>query len=116
FSAISVFGERIGVAFQLIDDVIDITDAAETTGKAPGTDLRADVPTLPMLLLRRAAGADADGAARALVGRIEASAAADDDDAFLSAVAELRAHEVASATIAEARRWAAEAVHALEPL
>ena len=112
YPAISQFGERIGVAFQLIDDVIDITDASETTGKAPGTDLRADVPTLPMLLLRRDASADAG----ALVTHIETTAAGDDDGAFLEAVAQLRAHEVAAATIAEAHRWAAEAVAALEPL
>lgn len=114
FPAISTFGERVGVAFQLIDDVIDITDAAATTGKTPGTDLRADVPTLPMLLLRREAVRDAD--ARALAERIEATADGDDDDAFLSEVAALRAHEVSAATIAEARRWASGAVAALEPL
>jgi len=114
YPAISAFGERIGVAFQLVDDVIDITDAAATTGKAPGTDLRADVPTLPMLLLRRAAPSDAS--ARELLARIESTAAAEDDGAFLAAVAALRAHEVSAATIAEARRWADEAVAALEPL
>ena len=114
YPAISEFGERIGVAFQLIDDVIDITDAAETTGKAPGTDLRADVPTLPMLLLRRAAESDPD--ARALVERIETTAALDDDAVFLSAVAALRANAVSVATITEARRWADAAVAALAPL
>ena len=114
YPAISEFGERVGVAFQLIDDVIDLTDAAATTGKTPGTDLRADVPTLPMLLLRRAATDDAS--ARALVERIEATAAGEDDTAFLAAVAELRAHEVSAATIDEARRWSAQAVAALAPL
>ena len=49
------FGERIGVAFQLIDDVIDLSAEVEQTGKAAGTDLRAGVPTLPLLYLRRAA-------------------------------------------------------------
>jgi heptaprenyl diphosphate synthase len=35
------FGEKIGVAFQLIDDVIDLSPQPEETGKVPGTDLRA---------------------------------------------------------------------------
>ena len=48
------FGEKIGVAFQLIDDVIDLSPQPEETGKAPGTDLRAGVATLPLLRLRRA--------------------------------------------------------------
>ena len=48
------FGEKIGVAFQLIDDVIDLSPQLEETGKVPGTDLRAGVVTLPLLRLRRA--------------------------------------------------------------
>jgi len=37
------FGERIGVAFQLIDDVLDLSPQPKETGKVPGTDLRAGV-------------------------------------------------------------------------
>jgi len=47
------FGERIGVAFQLADDIIDVTSGAEDSGKTPGTDLREGVPTLPTLIARR---------------------------------------------------------------
>jgi heptaprenyl diphosphate synthase len=43
------FGERFGVAFQLSDDVLDIVGDAAQSGKEPGTDLRAGVPTLPVL-------------------------------------------------------------------
>jgi len=112
--AVRTYGERVGIAFQLADDVLDITDARETTGKAPGTDLRAGVPTMPMLLLRRAAAAgDADAAG--LVARIEATAGAE-DDAFLAAVAELRAHEVTAQTLAEAHRWSEAALAAIDPL
>ena len=46
------FGEKIGIAFQLIDDVIDLSPQPEETGKVPGTDLRAGVATLPLLRLR----------------------------------------------------------------
>ena len=45
------FGESIGVAFQLVDDIIDLSASPET-GKPAGTDVRAGVPTLPTLLLR----------------------------------------------------------------
>ncbi len=43
------FGERLGVAFQLADDLIDIASDADTTGKTPGTDLREGKRTLPVL-------------------------------------------------------------------
>ena len=49
------FGERIGVAFQLIDDVIDLSPQPDQTGKVPGTDLRAGVVTLPLLRLEELA-------------------------------------------------------------
>ena len=54
------FGERIGVAFQLSDDVLDITAESRTFGKVPGTDLREGVPTLPVLLARRSSNQAAD--------------------------------------------------------
>jgi heptaprenyl diphosphate synthase len=115
---VELFGERIGVAFQLIDDVIDLSAEIEQTGKAAGTDLRAGVPTLPLLYLRKAAAEDAT--ASDLLARIERDVtdvgdpSADAD--FAAAVADLRGHEVTRATLAEARRWADSAVEALDPL
>lgn len=47
--ALTRFGESIGMAFQLSDDLIDITSDATDLGKATGTDLREGVRTLPML-------------------------------------------------------------------
>lgn len=116
---VKLFGERIGVAFQLVDDVIDLSAETEQTGKQAGTDLRAGVPTLPLLYLRRAARTDASAAE--LLERIErdvveADAGASVDDDFALAIAELRDHEVTRATLTEARRWAADAVSALDPL
>jgi geranylgeranyl pyrophosphate synthase len=49
------FGEQIGTAFQLSDDVIDISSDSDELGKQPGTDLREGIATLPTLLARRAA-------------------------------------------------------------
>ncbi len=55
------FGERIGSAFQLSDDIIDIASESGDSGKTPGTDLREGVPTLPTLIARRSTDpADAD--------------------------------------------------------
>ena len=46
---LTVFGEKIGIAFQLADDVIDISSESHQSGKTPGTDLREGVPTLVTL-------------------------------------------------------------------
>ncbi len=43
------FGEHIGIAFQLADDVLDVTSDSTDLGKTPGTDLREGVRTLPVL-------------------------------------------------------------------
>jgi len=43
------FGETIGIAFQISDDIIDIASPATQSGKIPGTDLREGVRTLPVL-------------------------------------------------------------------
>ena len=116
--AVAAFGERIGVAFQLIDDVIDLASEAADTGKTPGTDLRAGVATLPLLYLRKEAETDDDAAA--LLRRIEldtTSFAAEVDESDLTAaIAELRAHPVTARTLEEAHRWAQSAVDALKPL
>jgi heptaprenyl diphosphate synthase len=52
-SALRRFGEIIGTAFQVSDDVIDIASPPESSGKTPGTDLREGVSTLPMLYAMR---------------------------------------------------------------
>lgn len=106
------FGEKVGIAFQLIDDVIDLSPSSEVTGKKAGTDIRAGVATLPLLKLRRLA--ESDTAAAELLQRIESSTASDSE--LDAAIAELRAHAVTTDTVAEARRYAAEATAALAPL
>jgi heptaprenyl diphosphate synthase len=47
--ALHRYGELIGTAFQISDDIIDIASPADESGKTPGTDLREGVRTLPML-------------------------------------------------------------------
>lgn len=113
------FGERIGIAFQLIDDVIDLAGEQDDTGKTPGTDLRAGVATLPLLYLRRLARTDQD--ADDLLHRLERDVTAafygEADEADLTAaISELRSHPVTQQTLHEAHRWSREAVEALSPL
>jgi geranylgeranyl pyrophosphate synthase len=47
------FGERLGVAFQILDDVLDVSGPAERTGKPRGADLLDGTVTLPLILARR---------------------------------------------------------------
>jgi heptaprenyl diphosphate synthase len=109
------YGEKIGVAFQLADDVIDLTSAGAVTGKTPGTDLRERVPTMPALLLRaRAAGAHARQADRDLVALLDSDLST--DAALAEAVAALRVHDVVGETRQQAVTWAQEAVAMLGPL
>jgi heptaprenyl diphosphate synthase len=91
--SLRVFGEGIGVAFQISDDILDIASESAESGKTPGTDLREGVATLPVLYALRAG--DATGARlRELVARPLV-----DDDQHAEALRLLRA----SPAIDEAR-------------
>lgn len=105
-----IYGEKVGVAFQLIDDVIDIL--SDESGKTPGTDLRAGVPTLPTLLLR--AQAATDPKAQELVEIIDAGL--EEDAQLAKAVELLRAHPALEEAYQTAKQWANDAVLALAPL
>ncbi|MGY1718576.1 MULTISPECIES: polyprenyl synthetase family protein [unclassified Blastococcus] len=48
-AALTEFGEEVGVAFQISDDLIDIVSTDDVSGKSPGTDLREGIATLPVL-------------------------------------------------------------------
>jgi heptaprenyl diphosphate synthase len=62
------YGEEIGVAFQLSDDLLDIASSSAESGKTPGTDLREGVPTLAVLHAL-ASTTPAESRLRALVAR-----------------------------------------------
>nr|WP_208382327.1 polyprenyl synthetase family protein [Microbacterium ulmi] len=114
--AMVVFGEKAGVAFQLLDDVIDLSADPDETGKVPGTDLRAGVPTMPYLLL----GQRTDAASVDLRERIDAGVRriSDGADAGIldGPLAELREHGATQATLDLANAWSSDAIAALAPL
>lgn len=110
------FGEKVGVAFQLLDDVLDLSTDATETGKVPGTDLRAGVPTMPVLLL----GQRDDDASVDLRMRIEdgVSRIADGADPAIldAALAGLRDHEATRETLDLANSWSTDAIDSLSLL
>ena len=56
--ALTAYGEMVGSAFQLSDDILDIASETDESGKTPGTDLREGVPTLPVLMARASGSPD----------------------------------------------------------
>jgi len=95
------FGRRIGLAFQLLDDVLDVSGPAERTGKHRGTDLLDGTVTLPLILARerdpRLRSLDVRGVrtpsqAEAVCDAIEATGVLDDArSAALGIVADAKA-------------------------
>jgi heptaprenyl diphosphate synthase len=50
--ALAAYGEIVGSAFQLSDDILDVASDSVESGKTPGTDLREGVPTLPVIMAK----------------------------------------------------------------
>ena len=66
-AALREYGFNLGVAFQLVDDLLDYTADQEALGKPIGGDLREGKVTLPIIMLRERAGEDAYGLVRTIV-------------------------------------------------
>ncbi|MFM9133937.1 MAG: polyprenyl synthetase family protein [bacterium] len=103
------FGERIGVAFQLADDIVDISSDSSESGKTPGTDLREGVPTLAGLIVLSSTAPD-DRLVE-LLGRPLPY-----DAEHAEALDLLRAHPALGQARVEARRWADGARESLKEL
>ena len=84
--ALAAYGEIVGSAFQLSDDIIDIASDSVESGKTPGTDLREGVPTLPVLM----AASSTDPADARLLDLLAGPLT--DDDRHAEALSLLRAH------------------------
>jgi heptaprenyl diphosphate synthase len=84
--ALTRYGELVGTAFQLSDDILDIASESAESGKTPGTDLREGVPTLPVLMAK----ASTDGADARLLELLSADLA--DDALHAEALELLRKH------------------------
>jgi len=112
--AVVQFGEKIGVAFQLADDVIDLSSDSADSGKTPGTDLREVVDTMPILLLRQDAARgvlDEDG--QKILAELSRGALVSEDAALERVVQMLRAHSVLQRTRQLAFSWCEDAKAAI---
>ena len=107
--AIQVFGEKIGVAFQLVDDVLDLSPHEQETGKKAGTDIRRGVATLPMLFLAQDAGGD-ETSATLLEDLEKGREGLLSEDGFSRAIERLHSHSATSRTMDFARQVADEAI------
>lgn len=105
------YGEKLGMAFQLADDLIDIVSEAGETGKTPGTDLREGVDTLAVL---RAKASTDPADARLL--ELLASDLSDDDAGIEEALALLRGHAALEQAREETHAVARDAQRLLDPL
>ncbi|HUR50878.1 MAG TPA: polyprenyl synthetase family protein [Mycobacteriales bacterium] len=97
---VAAYGEVIGVAFQLSDDLIDVLSDAGESGKTPGTDLREGIATLPVLLAR----ADGD---TSLLAALEADLST--DAALSDALRLLRGHPAMEQARARLESYVAQA-------
>ncbi|MFG2949028.1 polyprenyl synthetase family protein [Streptomyces adustus] len=108
------YGERLGVAFQLADDVLDIASESRESGKTPGTDLREGIPTLPVLRLRERAARLGLAEDIALCELLDSDLS--DDAKLTEALAALREHPALEQARKDTVRYAQDARAALAPL
>ena len=97
------FGEKIGVVFQLADDIIDIESESNESGKTPGTDLREGVPTLVTLFVLESSD-PADNELKAIL-----SAPIEDEAIVEGTLKTLRTHKAMAASKELLHKYADEA-------
>lgn len=108
--ALKIYGEQIGVAFQISDDILDIASDSVESGKTPGTDLREGVATLPVLYALQDTS-DETARLRELV-----ATPLTDDAEHAEALALMRSSEALEAARATTREYAEAARSALTDL
>jgi heptaprenyl diphosphate synthase len=107
---LTVFGEKIGIAFQLADDVIDIASESHQSGKTPGTDLREGVPTLVTLNVIKSTRAED----RELIELLKAPIK--DEAVVAQVLSDLRTHPALQESRDQLQQIARDARKALGPL
>ncbi|MBA3511977.1 MAG: polyprenyl synthetase family protein [Sphingomonas sp.] len=108
--ALESYGRNLGIAFQLIDDVIDYASDATTMGKGVGDDFRDGKMTLPLIL----AYARGSAAERSFWEAAVAGERTSDED-LARAISLIRSSEALSDTIDRARHYARRAIDSLGP-
>jgi len=103
----SIFGEKLGVAFQILDDILDVTSSEDLLGKKSGIDIREKKPSLVNVLWVES---EAPGA------KVLTTPGAVDDATVERAVAELRASPVIEAARRIALAHTEEAANELAAL
>jgi heptaprenyl diphosphate synthase len=111
--ALAGYGETIGVAFQLSDDLLDIASESVQSGKTPGTDLREGVPTLPVLY---ALAGDESDASSVRLRQLLAAGPITDDDLHAEALGLLRDSAALKQARDTVRTYAEQARAQLTPL
>ncbi len=107
--ALTTYGHRLGMAFQLADDVLDLAAGAGESGKVPGTDLREGVRTLPVLIALASEGPGSE-----LEELLEECVGSADDAPVERALKLLREHEALGLARDAARLEASHAIAALD--
>ena len=119
--ALRRYGENVGIAFQIVDDILDIAGTEEELGKPVGGDLREGTITLPIIIFLRQQPAHA--AVNRLFGRgadgelvEDGGLGEDDEDALWEAVEAIRQSQALEDAYAQARRFGERARAALAAL
>ncbi len=111
--ALARYGETMGIAFQLSDDLLDIASESLQSGKTPGTDLREGVPTLPVLY---ALAGDESDAASVRLREIVSAGPVTDDTLHAEALGLLRESAALKRARETVRAYAEQARAELAPL
>lgn len=110
-AALKVYGERLGLCFQIVDDVLDITGSEQTTGKPSGSDLRNGLITAPALSVLEAGGAPAASLAKLIKER-----AVQNEEGLAEALEIIRSNGGVESALALAARFGQEGKDALDIL
>ncbi len=109
--ALALYGENLGMAFQIADDLLDYTGSEAVTGKPTGHDLREHKVTLPLVEAMRHATRDEMAEIRALFDDVDPS-----DERILGVIEIVDRRGGLSYARARAREFAGEALTALDGL